>query len=62
MADNARPTIAVMDNEARFNITRGAIFEDIIFRGDYGMITQNDTSLSKSPRKLCYVNELNDLY
>ena len=52
----------MMDNEARFNITRGAIFEDIIFRGDYGMITQNDTSLSKSPRKLCYVNELNDLY
>ena len=62
VASNDRPTIAVMDNEARFNITRGAIFEDIVFRGDFGMITQNDTSLSKSPRKLCFVNEENDLY
>ena len=62
VSDNDRPEIAVMDNEARFNITRGAIFEDIIFRGDYGMITQNDTSLTKSPRKLCIVNEKNDLY
>ena len=33
-----RPTIVVMDNEAHFNITRGATFEDIIFRGDYGML------------------------
>ena len=32
------PTIAVMDNEVNFNITRGATFTDIIFRGDYGMV------------------------
>lgn len=31
-------TVAVMDSEANFNITRGATFTDIIFRGDYGLL------------------------
>ena len=57
MPTNEKPTIAMMDNEAVFNITRGATFEDIIFRGDYAMLATEDTTLSKSPRKFCEVNE-----
>ena len=38
VAEGSKPTIAVMDNEAHFNITRGATFKDIIFRGDYAMV------------------------
>lgn len=58
---DSKPTIAMMDNEANFNITRGASFEDIIFRGDYGMMKVEDADLVKSPRKFCEVDETSDL-
>ena len=56
-----KATIAVMDNESHFNITRGACFESIVFRGDYGML-KNDTTLdAKANVKYCAVDETSDL-
>ena len=55
------PTIAVMDNEAAFNITRGATFTDIIFRGDYGMVKPQYEEYVKRPGKFCSVDETQNL-
>ena len=52
-----KPTIAVMDNEVNFNITRGATFTDIIFRGDYGMVKTQFEEFVKRPGKFCSVDE-----
>lgn len=52
----------MMDNEAVFNITRGATFEDIIFRGDYAMLKVEDEAMVKSPRKFCEIDETTDLF
>lgn len=62
MPTGDKPTIALMDNEAYFNITRSATFEDIIFRGDYAMLATEDTTLTKSPRKFCEIDEKQDLF
>lgn len=58
---NEKPTIAVMDAEVNFNVTRGMTFEDIIFRGDYGMLKTETSSYVKSPRKFCSVDESTNL-
>ena len=50
-----------MDNEAHFNITRGATFENIVFRGDYGMLTQDSASKSKANVKYCEIDEEDNL-
>ena len=55
------PTIAVMDNEVNFNITRGATFTDIIFRGDYGMVKTQYEEYVKRPGKFCAVDETTNL-
>ena len=56
-----KPTIAVMDNQAHFNITRGATFDSIIFRGDYGMLEDTSIVSDKSTVRMCSVDESKDL-
>ena len=58
---NEKPTIAVMDAEINFNVTRGMTFEDIIFRGDYGMLKTETSKYVKSARKFCSVDESQNL-
>ena len=50
-----------MDNQANFNITRGASFEDIIFRGDYGMLKETSNDEAKVNTMKCQVDETKDL-
>ena len=59
--EEEKPTIAVMDNESHFNITRGASFESIIFRGDYGMLADTSDEADKSTVRKCEVIESEDL-
>ena len=56
-ADGEKVTIAVMDSEARFNITRGATFTDIIFRGDYALLSDTSNEATKTMTKKCEIDE-----
>ena len=52
-----KPTIAVMDSESHFNITRGATFTDITFRGDYGLLKDKSNDENKQYVKHCEIDE-----
>jgi len=54
---NEKPIVAVMDSESYFNITRGATFTDIIFRGDYGLLRDRSSSGTKQMIKSCEIDE-----
>ena len=51
-----------MDNESHFNVTRGACFESIEFRGDYGMVADEATNDPKRNFVYCCVDEESDLF
>jgi len=57
---NEKPIVAVMDSESYFNITRGATFTDIIFRGDYGLLRDRSSSGTKQMIKSCEIDELEE--
>ena len=54
---NERPVVAVMDSESYFNITRGATFSDLIFRGDYGLLRDKSNNEAKQMIKSCEIDE-----
>ena len=60
MPANERPEVAVMDSESYFNITRGATFSDIIFRGDYGLLRDKSNNEAKQMIKSCEIDEMGE--
>lgn len=62
VAAEEKAVVAVMDNEAHFNITRGATFDSIEFRGDYGMLNADATYDAKANIKYCEVDESQNLF
>lgn len=57
MKAKTKATIAVMDAESHFNITRGATFTDIIFRGDYGLTVDRTNDKTKAMKQFCEIRE-----